>query len=327
MEGIGLMKKSDINTKLSFIKEKLLNKKIIIFGTGSVGEDTSKILSSLNLPIEYFVDNNGQRWSTTLHSISIKNPKVLLEENKSEFIVLVASSFYSVIRDQLIEMGFIEGEHFDSVFQIDVDMKSVFTRIYERNEWNDSESASGTGSNKEQTQALVEILPQLFKKYDIHSIIDAPCGDFNWFQSIDIPLASYLGIDIVNELIESNNKNYSNIGRKFLCKNITEDNIPQADLIICRDCFVHLPYKDIFKAIGQFKKSQSTYILTTTFPSSKQNYNIIVGEWRPINLEKEPFSFPSPIEIINENCTEGNGSFSDKSLGLWKLSDIPNFNL
>jgi len=31
--------------------------------------------------------------------------------------------------------------------------------------------------------------------------------------------------------------------------------------------------------------------------------------------------------LINENFTEGSGSFGDKSLGVWNLSDLPVDNL
>ena len=44
--------------------------------------------------------------------------------------------------------------------------------------------------------------------------------------------------------------------------------------------------------------------------------------WRPLNLELSPFDFPKPLKIINEKCTEYNGIYADKSLGLWLLDDI-----
>jgi hypothetical protein len=47
-----------------------------------------------------------------------------------------------------------------------------------------------------------------------------------------------------------------------------------------------------------------------------------VGKWRPLNMQLPPFNFPNPICIINEKCTEGEGEFKDKSLGLWRLKDI-----
>jgi hypothetical protein len=73
------------------------------------------------------------------------------------------------------------------------------------------------------------------------------------------------------------------------------------------------------------KRSGSTYILTTTFPSLAMNEDLKQpGDWRRINLEREPFRLPPPIRLLNEGCTEGvDGQYADKSLGLWKLSDLP----
>lgn len=39
-------------------------------------------------------------------------------------------------------------------------------------------------------------------------------------------------------------------------------------------------------------------------------------------MEKFPFCFAKPIKIINENCTESNGDYSDKSLAFWNLNEI-----
>ncbi|MFD2442716.1 hypothetical protein ACFSO7_01735 [Bacillus sp. CGMCC 1.16607] len=313
---------NDISNKLNLIKCKLINKKVIIFGCGSVGEMTLSVLESLQLEVAYFVDNNPPNWSTNLNSFPIKNPEVLLLENKSEFFLLVASSFYADIKDQLHGYGLQEELNFEPVIEIVEDNKIVFTNIYKRNDWQDEESVSGTGSNRVQTSKLVEDLPGVFQKFNIHTIVDAPCGDFNWFQHINYPFKNYFGCDIVEELIEGNKKNYSNNNRKFLCLDITKNIVPKVDLIFSRDCLVHLPNQDIFKVLDLFKKSNSRYLLTTTFPSVTKNRNIMVGEWRPINLELEPFNLPSPILLINEGCTEDNGRFADKSLGLWKLEEI-----
>jgi hypothetical protein len=38
--------------------------------------------------------------------------------------------------------------------------------------------------------------------------------------------------------------------------------------------------------------------------------------------EIEPFNFPKPILVINENCTEGVMNYTDKSLALWDLNII-----
>jgi len=104
---------------------------------------------------------------------------------------------------------------------------------------------------------------------------------------------------------------------------IVVDILPRADVILCRDCFIHLSNKDIVKAIKNFKNSQSSYLLTTTFTGLAQNDNLVSGRgWRPINLTLPPFSFPPPLLMINEKCTEQNGKYTDKSLGLWHLNNL-----
>jgi len=149
-----------------------------------------------------------------------------------------------------------------------------------------------------------------------------PCGDFHWFSKTDLELDSYIGGDIIQEIIEKNNQLYRNNWRSFKKLDLIADPLPFADLLHCRDCLVHLSFEDILNAIHNFRNSRITYLLTTTFPECQQNEDITTGDWRIINLEKPPFNFPSPLKIINEKCTEGDGSYADKSLGLWKISDL-----
>jgi hypothetical protein len=204
------------------------------------------------------------------------------------------------------------------------DLKTTFTEIYHSNLWKGKESLSGTGSDTAQTQVLIEELGNLLSLYDIKSILDVPCGDFNWMNRVKLAGATYVGGDIVNELIQANMESYKdNSNVRFDIIDIIKDELPKADLLFCRDCLVHLSYKEIFKAILNIKKSKSTYLLTTTFTNHPINYNITTGDWRTLNLERAPFNFPKPIHIINENCTEGNGEYKDKSLFLWEIKNLP----
>ncbi len=139
---------------------------------------------------------------------------------------------------------------------------------------------------------------------------------------INLPSIKYIGIDIVKELINQNKIRYGAPGRDFITKDLTTDVLPQADIILCRDCFVHLSFKDTYNIIQNFKKSGSKYLLTTTFTDRQYNTDLGKSFWRTINLELPPFNFPKPISIINENCTEFYSNYTDKSLGLWLLKDI-----
>jgi hypothetical protein len=205
------------------------------------------------------------------------------------------------------------------------DPKSTFTEIYHSNLWKGVESLSGPGSDTSQTQMIIVELEKLIRDYEIKSIVDVPCGDFNWMNRLDLTGIQYFGGDIVNELIERNKITYHDkFNVKFEVIDIIKDELPKADLLICRDCLVHLSYKDIFKALANIKKSNSTYLLATSFPNHPINYDITTGDWRTLNLESPPFNFPKPIRIINENCTESNGEYKDKSLFMWEIKNLGN---
>ncbi|MFE3898712.1 MULTISPECIES: glycosyltransferase [Priestia] len=201
-------------------------------------------------------------------------------------------------------------------------IKQIFTNIYTENLWGSSESVSGSGSSLFQTRTIIEELSLLIKRLQIKTLLDAPCGDFHWMKEVQTNLELYTGVDIVSELIEENNKKYSAYNKKFLTLNILQDVLPRADLILCRDCLVHLSFDDIHSALVNFKKSKSKYLLTTTFTNTSQNIDIKTGEWRPLNLEIHPFNLIKPILVINENCTEMNMAYTDKSLALWDLDKI-----
>ena len=204
-----------------------------------------------------------------------------------------------------------------------VDLRNKFSKIYLNNTFRGDESRSGVGSNLHQTAVIRSELPKLIKILEIKTLIDAPCGDWYWMKETALGVEHYIGVDIVETLIEQNNQRFATAAQQFLCLNIAEDTLPRGDLIFCRDCLVHLNYADIRKVIANFKRSQSRYLLTTTFTARTKNIDLVRRNiWRTLNLQLAPFHFPPPLMIINENCTEMNGQYADKSLGLWLLDDL-----
>jgi hypothetical protein len=203
-----------------------------------------------------------------------------------------------------------------------VQRDDVFSTIYEENSWNDPESRSGAGSNLLQTVVVRRELPRLLAELSAHSLLDAPCGDFYWLSELDLGGVRYTGVDIVPQLIERNSVLYGREDRRFVVGDVVSDPLPAADVILCRDCLVHLPYDDVHAALANFVASGSRYLLTTTFTDRKRNYDKQAGGWRPLNLTAAPFNLPAPITLINEECTVENGSFADKSLGLWSLQGL-----
>lgn len=205
----------------------------------------------------------------------------------------------------------------------DMDIGAVFNRIYESNYWGSSESVSGPGSSQSHAGILAEHISNLLTKLNIQSIVDAPCGDFNWIRHLDLSKVDYTGVDIVPALIEKNITNYSQLNIKFLTMDLVKDPLPRADLIINRDCLVHFSYAHIHKALNNMIRSGSTYLMTTSFPRLKVNYNITTGDWRPINLEIPPFRFPRPLFILTEPFEKKfEKENKGKILGIWRLNEL-----
>lgn len=199
--------------------------------------------------------------------------------------------------------------------------ETIFRDIYKNNIWQSEESVSGIGSTLALTAKIRTVLPDLFKQFEIKSVLDAPCGDFNWVQKLDLSGIQYIGVDIVEDLIATNMRKYSNEQRSFMCLNIISDSLPHADLIFCRDCLPHFSEENISIFLKNLKNSSIKYLLTTTYPNH-QNVDIQTGMWRPLNLEGAPFNFPKPLVLINEGNKEEQNAQFDKSLALWLVPEL-----
>jgi hypothetical protein len=201
-------------------------------------------------------------------------------------------------------------------------LKEIFDRIFRENVWGNAVSRSGDGGGLSQTTTIRAMIPEIVTMVNARSMLDLPCGDFNWMRFVDIDI-DYIGADIVPELIAQNQQNYGSAHRRFIVHDVAQKQIPNVDLVFCRDLLVHFSFDDIRLAFANLRSSGSRYILTTTFPTRAENRNIRTGEWRPLNLALPPFNFPQPLRVINENCTEWDGHWSDKSLGLWRIDNLP----
>ena len=182
-------------------------------------------------------------------------------------------------------------------------------------------SHSGHGSSASATRFLRAAVSQLLSDLGVKSMLDVPCGDFNWMQLLDLQI-DYFGADIVPQLIEANQRKYSRPGRAFGMLDVVKDPLPRADLVFSRDLLVHLSEKDIRSALQNIFNSGAKYLVATTFTSRNRNVDIQTGQWRPLNLQRPPFSFPPPVRLINERCEEQGGLWADKCLGAWKVSDL-----
>jgi hypothetical protein len=142
-------------------------------------------------------------------------------------------------------------------------------------------------------------------------------------QHVRLPAQRYIGVDILRDVIAENERRHASTQKSFMRADLTRHPLPSADAILCRDLLTHLSFAEIFAVLANFKRSGATYLLTTTFTGHRPNRDSSDGVWRTLDLTAPPFNFPRAKMMINENCTEGGGSFADKSLGVWNLSELP----
>jgi len=198
--------------------------------------------------------------------------------------------------------------------------EEVFKEIYNNNFWSSEESVSGKGSEIIQTGHLIDELQKIFNQFQIKSILDIGCGDFNWMKFMNLEKIRYIGADIVNEIVQKNKKKYYSDDIEFKKLNIINDKLPKVDLIFCRDCLGHFSFEHIKKSINNIIKSGSKYLMATSHQNTENNLDVVSGSWRPLNLLAHPFSFPDPIYTINEKSTLPENL--DKTMQLWSIEDI-----
>lgn len=95
--------------------EKLINKKVILWGTGSNSEALCKVLP---FKVAYFVDNNPLKWQCSVNGLNVYSPEKLLQEHAEKIMIVIACNAIEEISIQLSQMGFLKDEHFTNIFEI-----------------------------------------------------------------------------------------------------------------------------------------------------------------------------------------------------------------
>ncbi len=204
-------------------------------------------------------------------------------------------------------------------------IQTRFNIIYKNNLWGSNESVSGGGSEIEYTKMLRSWLIDAVLRYKISSIVDAPCGDFNWMRLV-IPKTNiqYFGYDIVENIINENAAKFKSPVTHFEVKNILEDSLPACDLLLVRDFLLHLSFADINKFLKNISRVNYKYILTTSnnVDQNFKNIDIKTGDARLINIFRSPLNFRR--EFVIESIRDYPDGFNiPRSMILMAKEDVP----
>jgi SAM-dependent methyltransferase len=176
-------------------------------------------------------------------------------------------------------------------------IKETFFKIYSKNAWG---NGSGDGSHPNAVVDYCQVLTDTIKTYNIKSVLDYGCGDWQFSKLIDWEnlVDSYTGVDVIDTLIQHHTQHY--VTNKIKFQTVTENfEFPKVDLIICKDVLQHLPNNIVSKLLNSFESS-STYMLITNDANidasiSLQDCNM--GGWHPLNLTNNPWNKCGTISL------------------------------
>ena len=148
----------------------------------------------------------------------------------------------------------------------------VFSEIYAQDQWGgnkDSEFRSGTGSLDIHTERYCEFINSFIRNHKVRTVVDVGCGDFLVGRKIARPEISYIGLDVVENLIAHNERTFAADHIRFQHGDLTSGSLPDADLCLIRQVLQHLSNKEILLALENCAKYRYV-IVTEHVPSGRR---------------------------------------------------------
>jgi hypothetical protein len=218
--------------------------------------------------------------------------------------------------------------------QEQVVMRKELWDAFEDKDWSKGGKCprSGRGSNMRWTKGIRAALPGLFKTYNVKTFLDAPCGDWFWMQKVDLTGIDYIGADIAKGLIDENIEKHTRENVRFAHMDVTSDDLPMADMMMCRDCLFHLQFPMRWAFYENFVASKIPYLLSTV-EYVPENVNLDTSaQWRAYNPFLPPFNLSDPLELVHERGDDLSDDWrvnmarddatTVRSMGVWSRDQI-----
>jgi hypothetical protein len=181
------------------------------------------------------------------------------------------------------------------------------------------DTVCGWGSSEPHTQLVRKGLSTILDTYGVRTFNDAGCGDLAWMSTLDLAGVDYTGYDAHERATWPDLRRR---GYRLEVADIAADELRPADLLICRDVFIHLPNHIVQAALDRFRRS-CRLLLTTSYISDPTlaggGFSNFARMAEPslrhakLDLSLAPFDLGEPLERIPE-------SSPNKYLGLWNLN-------
>lgn len=182
--------------------------------------------------------------------------------------------------------------------------KTIFYWIYRLKLWGRHKGFySGDGSNigiPIYSSYILRIVKDMQKPV---IILDLGCGDFRVGKTLINDDVKYIGVDVVQELIEHNREHYQSTNVSFYQCDIVNDNLPDADIVLIRQVLQHLDNESIKKILNKIKKYKIC-LITEHHTDGLPNQDKLTGfgiRDGGIHLDKEPFEIGIKVLSVPHN--------------------------
>lgn len=99
---------------LHYIIDRIGNRPLFVWGAGSGGKDTFKLLNNIGLNVKGFIDSNSEKWGANIDNIPIYSPEILVSKVNSDNkpFIIIGSMYSSQIGNQLEDAGYRNTEDY-----------------------------------------------------------------------------------------------------------------------------------------------------------------------------------------------------------------------
>ena len=166
-------------------------------------------------------------------------------------------------------------------------MKDEFTNIYEKELWGQGKG-SGAGSRPKFNAPYITFLENFLRDNNIESVIDFGCGDWQFSRYVDWGSVDYLGLDIVDTVIENNKKQFW--WESFVSDTDVFKYLEGREFIIIKDVIMHWPNEEILFFLDKLVTYDIKILLINVFGQPKNRRLKRVGGFSRLDYDKFPLN-------------------------------------
>ena len=170
------------------------------------------------------------------------------------------------------------------------EFQKVFSKKYARGGWDGK--GSGAGSSLSANKKYITFLEKHLFDYGIKSVIDYGCGDWQFSQHVKWGDIDYLGLDVVESVIDTNKEQFP--VHNFVSDSDVFPYLKGRDIIIIKDVLMHWPDEEIIPFLDRLVKKDIWVLLVNAATRQPPTRKIGIGGFAHLEYDKFPLNKYNP---------------------------------